>query len=74
MSVINPELEVHILVDHPSHVVESSLQNLTEILSDLSQAQGGCVCVCVCVCVFVREICLVKFRLKPSTNSHNNDQ
>ena len=37
--MINAELEVHILVDHPSHVVEDSLKNLTDILSDLSQTQ-----------------------------------
>ena len=36
VSVLNPDLEVHILLDQPQHLVEANLQNLTYMLSNLS--------------------------------------
>ena len=39
VSVLSPDMEVHILVDEPQHVVEAALLNLTAILSDLSNIQ-----------------------------------
>ena len=39
VSVLSPDMEVHMLLDEPQYVVEAALNNLTDILSELSNMQ-----------------------------------
>ena len=42
VSILNPDLEVFMVIDHPIDLVESSIGNLTSLLSDLADTSISC--------------------------------